>query len=206
MAHVILFHHALGLTDGVHRFADHIRAAGHDVDVPDLYEGQTFATVEEGVAHAERIGFDVIIERGLSAASKLTTPTPCVYAGMSLGAMPAQKLAQTVPGVAGAPAVEASGRTALAAILYHATAPPAAFSPHGWPTGVALQMHLNRHDRWAAEDLQVAEQLARTSPDAELFIYEGSTHLFTDSSLSDYDEPAARLALQRTLRLLSRWL
>jgi len=42
MAEVILFHHAQGLTDGVGAFADDLRAAGHVVHTPDLYEGRTF--------------------------------------------------------------------------------------------------------------------------------------------------------------------
>jgi dienelactone hydrolase len=188
VADIILFHHALGLTDGIGAFADKIRAAGHRVTVPDLYDGTIFATVAEGVAHAEKIGFQVIIERGIAAASKLRDQT--VYAGFSLGAMPAQKLAQTRPG-------------ALAAILYHGAIPLGHFGA-AWPKGVALQMHANRHDKW--EELSVFEQLARdVGNDAELFVYPGSTHLFTDSSFVEYDEDFTQLALERTLKWLDRW-
>lgn len=49
MAEVLLFHHAQGLTDGIRAFADDLRAAGHTVHTPDLYDGLTFPTVEEGV-------------------------------------------------------------------------------------------------------------------------------------------------------------
>lgn len=188
MAELILFHHAQGLTAGVNAFADHLRAAGHRLTVPDLYEGATFATVDEGVAHAEQeIGLDTIVERGVAAAAAL--PDGAVYAGFSLGALPAQKLAQTRPG-------------ALAALLYHGGVPASIFGA-SWPDGVALQVHLNNQDEWC--ELDVAEQLVSATADAELFTYTGSTHLFTDSSLDDYDADSAKLVLQRTTDLLSRW-
>jgi dienelactone hydrolase len=187
MADVILFHHVLGPTPGVHAFADGLRAAGHRVSVPDLLEGARFDTIEAGVAHAEAVGFDTIIARGVAAASEL--PASSVYAGFSLGALPAQKLAQTRPG-------------ALAALLYHSAVPPETFGGP-WPDRVALQIHFNDNDPWAGEDREAAEALA--SSGAELFIYPGSTHLFTDESLPDHDPASAALVLDRTLRLLARW-
>ena len=53
MAEVLLFHHALGLTSGCRSFADELRAAGHVVHTPDLYEGKTFTDLADGVRHAE---------------------------------------------------------------------------------------------------------------------------------------------------------
>jgi dienelactone hydrolase len=50
MAEVLLFHAALGQTPGFHAFADELRAAGHTVHTPDLFDGRTFATIEEGMA------------------------------------------------------------------------------------------------------------------------------------------------------------
>ncbi len=65
MAEVVLFHHAQGLTPGVVAFADELRRAGHIVHTPDLFEGRTFGTIEEGMRYAEEIGFpDGVIERG----------------------------------------------------------------------------------------------------------------------------------------------
>jgi dienelactone hydrolase len=52
MAELLLFHHAHGLTAGVLGFAEELRAAGHVVHVPDLYDGETFADRAEGVGHA----------------------------------------------------------------------------------------------------------------------------------------------------------
>lgn len=187
MAALILFHHAQGLTPGVHAYADHLRAAGHHVAVPDLYEGATFDTIEAGVAHAKQIGFDTVIERGVAAAAGL--PDDAVYAGFSLGVLPAQRLAQTRPG-------------ALAALLYHDGVPAATFGGP-WPDQVALQVHLATPDEWS--DLDAAEALVADAADAELFVYPGSTHLFTDASLGGHDADATALVLQRTIELLDRW-
>ena len=95
MAEVVLFHHAQGLTAGCLAFANALRAAGHIVHTPDLYDGKTFTALADGLAYAEDVGFGTILERGERAAGGL--PTGLVYAGFSLGVMPAQKLAQTRP-------------------------------------------------------------------------------------------------------------
>src|SRR3990170_7730775 len=100
MAELLLFHHAQGLTAGWLSFADELRAAGHEVHVPDLYDGKTFTELGDGVGYAEQVGFDTIIERGRLAADSL--PNELVYAGFSLGVLPAQMLAQTRPGAKGA--------------------------------------------------------------------------------------------------------
>jgi dienelactone hydrolase len=184
MADVLLFHHAQGLTAGVHAFADDLRAAGHRVTVPDLYDGRVFASIDDGVAHAEEVGFDTIIERGLTTAQDL--PSDLVYAGLSLGAMPAQRLAQQRPG-------------ARAAVLYHAAVPLGEFGDE-WPDDVALQLHVMVDDPF--DDLPVMEDLvARVG--GQLFTYPGDAHLFTDRSLDDHDPEAARLAIDRTLDLLA---
>ena len=187
MTDVLLFHHAQGLTEGVREFAGQLRAAGHRVTVPDLYEGATFGTVDEGVAHAQQIGFGAIRERGRRAAGEL--PAGLVYAGFSLGVMPAQLLAQTRPGARGA-------------LLMYGCVPAAEFGP--WPAGVPVQVHGMDADPWFAEDLDAARELARTVPDAELFLYPGDKHLFADSSVPDYDEPAAALLRQRVLAFLTQ--
>jgi esterase/lipase len=100
MAELVLYHHAQGLTKGVKAFADELRRAGHTVHVPDLYEGHTFDTQDEGLAYAKRTGFGTIMERGLTAVEGLGGAL--VYAGFSLGVMPAQRLAQTRAGARGA--------------------------------------------------------------------------------------------------------
>ncbi len=85
MAEVVLYHHVQGLTAGVVSFADELRRAGHTVHTPDLFDGMTFATIEDGMAHARGVGFDVILERGVAASDSL--PSALVYAGFSMGVM-----------------------------------------------------------------------------------------------------------------------
>jgi dienelactone hydrolase len=188
MAEVVLFHHAQGLTPGVEAFADDLRAAGHTVHTPDLYDGRTFDTVDEGVAHARDVGFDNLLDNGLAAAEGL--PAELVYAGFSLGGMPAQKLAQTRPGARGA-------------LLFHAAIPLSEFGG-SWPDGAPLQIHFMEDDPWAEEDLPAAREIADTIDGAELFLYPGDGHLFADNSVADYDPGAAALLQQRALDLLAR--
>ena len=188
MAEVLLFHHAQGLTPGVISFADRLRAAGHVVHVPDLYEGKTFTDLDEGIGYAREAGFDTILERGRLAGEAL--PNGLVYAGFSLGVMPAQMLAQTRDGAKGA-------------LLLHGAIPPAEFGG-AWPVGVPLQIHMMEADPWAEEDLPAARQIVGTVESAELFLYPGDRHLFADDSLPDYDEAAATLLKQRVSDFLDK--
>lgn len=186
MAEVLLFHHALGLTTGVVAFADSLRAAGHVVHTPDLYDGATFTVLDDGLARAKQIGFEVVQQRGVAAAEGL--PAELVYAGMSLGVMPAQKLVQTRPGARGA-------------LMLHSAVPLEEFGGE-WPAGVPLQIHTMEADDWG--DLDVAQELVAAVPGAELFVYPGDRHLFTDRSCADYDETAAELVSSRALAFLDR--
>jgi dienelactone hydrolase len=187
MAEVLLFHHAQGQTPGFLAFADELRAAGHTVHAPDLYDGNTFASLDEGVGYARQVGFDTIGERGRLAAEGL--PNEIVYAGFSLGAMPAQMLAQTRSGAKGA-------------LLFSAAFPASEFGGP-WPEGVPLQIHMMEGDEWVQEgDLEAARELDETVEGAQLFLYPGDRHLFADNSLPDYDERAAALLKGRVLEFL----
>jgi dienelactone hydrolase len=185
VAEVLLFHHAQGQTPGFLAFAEGLRAAGHVVHTPDLYDGKTFSTLDEGVGHAKQVGFDTIGERGRHAADDL--PDELVYAGFSLGVIGAQELAQTRPGAKGA-------------LLISAAFPASEFG--SWPPGVPLQIHMMEADEWAMEDLPAARELVEMIEAAELFLYHGDRHLFADNSLPDYDEGAAKLLEQRVLSFL----
>ena len=191
MADVLLFHHAQGLTPGVHAFADQLRAAGHTVHLPDLFDGQVFATLPEGAEYAAKIGFGTVIGRGQAAAAEL--PADLVYAGFSLGVLPAQLLAQTRPGATGA-------------LLLEACVPISEFGG-SWPAGVPVQVHgMDSDEFFAGEgDIDAARALVQAAaPNAELFVYPGDRHLFADSSLPSYDESAAALLTQRVLAFLER--
>ncbi len=186
MVEVLLFHSAHGQTPGFHVFTNDLRRAGHTVHTPDLYDGKTFESLDDGVNHARRTGFETIIDRGEQAANGL--PSGLVYAGFSLGVMPAQKLAQTRPGAAGA-------------LLISAALPADEFGG-SWPDSVPLQIHMMESDEWALEDLPAARDLVELAPTAELFLYPGDRHIFADNSLSDYDAEAASLLVERVIAFL----
>ena len=187
MADVVLFHHALGLTAGIVVFADELRRAGHAVHTPDLFEGRTFPTLDDGVRYAEEIGFAEVIDRGERAVEQV--PTDLVYAGFSLGVLPAQKLAQTRPGARGA-------------LLYYSCVPVAEFGV--WPEGVPVQVHgMDADPIFVGEgDLEAARELVASTAHGELFLYPGDQHYFLDPTLPSYDADAAVLVMQRTLALL----
>lgn len=192
MAEVLLFHHAQGLTPGIQTFAGELRAAGHTVHTPDLFDGRTFPSIEEGLAHARSIGFETILDRGVGLADDL--PSELVYGGFSLGEMIAQKLAQTRPGSKGA-------------LLFYSCIPISgewAFGP--WPEGVPVQIHgMDADPIFVGEgDVDAAREIVATVDDAELFLYPGDQHYFADSSLPSYDPEATELLTRRVLEFLAR--
>src|SRR6266545_1729065 len=185
MAEVLLFH-PQGQTAGFHAFAEELRRAGHTVHTPNLFDGRTFATIEEGMAYAKQLGFpDEIIARGERVANEL--PNELVYAGFSLGVVPAQKLAQTRPGARGA-------------LLFYSCVPLKYFGG-SWPADVPVQIHgMDADPIFVSEgDLDAARALVESTEQAELFLYPGDQHYFADSSLPSYDPEAAALLTQRVL-------
>ncbi|EJJ24513.1 dienelactone hydrolase family protein [Rhizobium sp. CF142] len=192
MAEVLLFHHAQGLTPGVHAFADDIRAAGHIVHTPDLFDGRTFQSIDQGLAYIGETGFDDMRERGVRFADEL--PPGIVYAGFSFGVLPAQKLAQTRPGARGA-------------LLFYSCLPISgewAFGP--WPEGVPVQIHgMDKDPVFVGEgDIDAAREIVEKAEDAELFLYPGDQHYFADSSLPSYDADATALLTIRVRAFLDR--
>jgi dienelactone hydrolase len=192
MTDVLLFHHAQGVTPGIRAFADQIRAAGHTVHVPDLFDGRTFDSIDEGMAFVKGQGFDSLRERGVRTADDL--PAALVYAGFSFGETIAQQLAQTRPGARGA-------------LLFYSCIPISgewAFGP--WPEGVPVQIHgADRDPIFVDEgDIDAAREIVATVPDAELFLYPSDQHYFADSSLPSYDPAGTALLMTRVLDFLGR--
>ena len=192
MAEVLLFHHAQGLTPGVLAFADQLRTAGHTVHTPDLFDGQTFSSIDEGMAFIDAAGKDEVAERGVRTADDL--PGDLVYAGFSFGEMVAQQLAQTRPGARGA-------------LLFYSCIPITgdwAFGP--WPEGVPVQIHGADADPYfvGEGDIDAAREIVEQVEDAELFLYPGDQHYFADSSLPSYDAEATKLLTRRVLEFLDR--
>jgi dienelactone hydrolase len=194
MAEVVLFHHIQGLTEGVREFAGRLRAGGHTVHTPDLFDGQVAVTINDGVAITEKIGDEVLAERAAQAVSGL--PAGLVYAGFSFGAATAQRFAQERPGARGV-------------LLYEGCLPVSGDWAVGpWPDGLSVQIHgMDKDPFFALEgDIDAAREIVETvGPDrGELFVYPGDVHLFTDSSLPSYDKDATTLVVERSLAFLSR--
>ena len=192
MAEVLLFHHAQGLTPGIRAFADELRTAGHVVHTPDLFDGRTFASIPEGMAFIEEIGFNELRARGVRLADDY--PEELVYCGMSFGETIAQQLAQTRAGARGA-------------LLLYSCVPISgewAFGP--WPTSVPVQIHGADADPYFVDegDIEAAREIVATVPGAELFLYQSDQHYFADSSLPSFDAEAAALLTRRALEFLAR--
>jgi dienelactone hydrolase len=186
MSEVLLYHHVQGLTDGVRAFADELRQAGHTVHTPDLFDGRSFGTLEDGMAFAREAGFDALGERGVAAAEGIGPEV--VYAGFSFGVTIAQQLAQTRSGARGA-------------LLMYSCLPVSEFG-EAWPEDVPAQVHGKAGDEFFLEDIDAARALVDSTDQAELFLYPGTEHLFADSSLASYDPEAAALLTERVLAFL----
>lgn len=189
MTEIVLFHHAQGLTPGVAAFADELRHAGHIVHTPNLFNGRTFDSIEAGMSFVGELGFDEVMARGTRAVENL--PAELVYAGFSLGVVPAQILAQTRPGARGA-------------LLFYSCVPVSEFG-QAWPQDVPVQVHgMDADPFFVGEgDIDAARALIAEAKQGELFLYPGDQHYFADSSLPSYDAAASALLLQRVLTFLA---
>lgn len=189
---VVVFHSVLGLRPGVRRWADRLRAAGHRVHVPDLYDGAVFDAIPAGMEYLERLGgIPALIARGQAAVAHL--PREIVYAGFSNGAALAELLAATRPGARGA-------------ILMHGALPVAALGTTAWPASVPVQVHYMSGDPYRNPALVegFAADVRRAGATLEQYDYPGTGHLFADPDLPDHDPGAAALMLERVLDALAR--
>ncbi|GAA0489865.1 dienelactone hydrolase family protein [Streptomyces stramineus] len=173
---IVLFHSAYGLRPAVHAAAERLRAAGHEVHVPDLYDGRTTDTVEEGMAVKDEIGKEELLKRAITAAAPLSD-RGLVYAGFSLGGSIAQNLALGDEKARGLLLLHGTSDLAEDAavdelpVQLH-VADPDPFEPHDWLNAWYLRMQ-------------------RAGADVEVHRYPGAGHLFTDPELADYDQEAA---------------
>jgi len=188
---VVLFHSALGLRPAVLRFADRLRADGHSVYTPDLYDAEVFDSLEEGIRYRDSIGgLPALIERATKACAAL--PAEAVYAGFSLGAAAAQLLASTKAGARGA-------------ILMHGAIPPRMLGVDAWPD-LPVQIHYAEGDPWV--EAEEVEALRRAVQEAGqrcfVYRYAGSAHLFADEEGEDYDRAAAEAMIGRVRSFLGQ--
>ena len=191
MAEVVLFHGGRGLRRGVRLAADRLRGTGHEVHTPDYYDGEVFDDMAAGQAKMAELGMEEIARRGHAAVERL--PAGLVLAGFSLGAMLAELLAATRPGIRGA-------------ILMHGAQRLEALGLNRWPTSVAAEVHYGEGDELVDGDAVTALGATVTAAGASFaaYAYPCSGHLFADPDLPDYDEESAELMWRRVEAFLAR--
>jgi dienelactone hydrolase len=187
---IVLFHSALGRRPAVLDWADRLRGLGHTVHTPDLFDGEVFDALEDGIRKRDSVGIPGLVQRAHAAVAGL--PERLVYAGFSLGAAPAELLAGTRPG-------------ARAAILMHAALPPAAAGIAAWPRGVRVQVHYAEKDPWVEDgEVRALEAAVRASDTPiDVHVYRGDGHLFADPGAPEYDADHARLMFDRVAAFLA---
>ncbi|QKG23744.1 dienelactone hydrolase family protein [Actinomadura verrucosospora] len=189
MARILLLHSMYGLRPAVHQAADRLRAAGHEVAVPDLYGGRVAGTPDEGVEIKEEIGRDELLRRAVAAAAPLLEGDGgLVYAGFSLGGSIAQNLAL-------------GDDQARGLLLMHGTSDLADDAS----TEIPVQLHVADPDTYEPVDWLNAWYLRmrKAGADVEVFRYRGAGHLFTDPDLPDHDPEAAERAWAIALDFLA---
>jgi len=187
LMNIMLFHSTFGPRPAVHRAADRLRAAGHEVWTPDLFEGRTFDEVEEARAYKDGIGKEELLKRAVLAAAPYSE-RGLVYAGFSLGAAVAQTLAL------------GDGK-ARGLLLLHGTSD---IAENASVDELPVQLHVAEPDPFETDDWLSAWYLrmGRAGADVEVYRYAGAGHLYTDSDLPDYDEEAAEATWRVALGFL----
>ncbi|MGW4062321.1 dienelactone hydrolase family protein [Amycolatopsis sp. NPDC004747] len=187
MADIVVFHSVLGLRPVELGFAGRLRAAGHRVTTPDLYDGRTASTLDEGFALKDAVGWEVITGRALDAVRDL--PAEAVLIGVSMGAGVVQTVLPHRPGTAGVLLVHAVGAL-----------------PAEVRAGLPVQVHVADPDPIAppAQVTAWREAAARSGADARVYTYPGIGHFYTDTGGPEYDAAAAALTWDRVEEFLSR--
>jgi dienelactone hydrolase len=196
MAEVVVFHSVLGLRPGVLGAADRMRAAGHTVHTPDLFEGEVFDDIDDGMRKEESLGYREIARRTEEAVTGL--PAGLVFAGFSMGISYAEWLTASGPG-------------ALGAVLMHGAVPVEAlteyFGVERWPAGVPVQVHYAVDDPWVEVEQEVVplgEDVRGAGAEFEEYVYPGSAHLFADPDLAEYDRASSEAMWERVIAFLDR--
>ncbi|MGW0467272.1 dienelactone hydrolase family protein [Streptomyces sp. NPDC003027] len=173
---IMLFHSTYGPRPAVEAAAERLRAAGHQVRVPDLFEGQTAETVEEGMELQKAIGKEELLKRAVLASAPYSD-RGLLYAGFSFGASVAQTLAL-------------GDEKARGLLLLHGTSDIAESAS---VDDLPVQLHIADPDPFESHDWLTSWYLrmGKAGADVEVYRYPGAGHLYTDPDLPDYDEAAA---------------
>ncbi|MGW5865374.1 dienelactone hydrolase family protein [Streptomyces sp. NPDC055239] len=184
---IMLFHSTYGLVPAVHAAADRLRAEGHEVWTPDLFEGRTFGTVEEGMAFKDELGKEELLKRAILASAPYSE-RGLVYAGFSFGAATAQTLAL-------------GDDKARGLLLLHGTSD---IAESATADELPVQLHVAEPDPFETDDWLSAWylQMGRTGADVEVYRYAGAGHIYTDPDLDDYDAEAAEATWRTAIGFL----
>ncbi|WP_232661463.1 dienelactone hydrolase family protein [Pseudonocardia sp. TRM90224] len=183
---VALFHSVFGLRGVELAAAERLRAAGHQVVVPDLFDGVTNpGDFDAAFDHLDRIGWSTVLERAHDALAD--APAETVLGGLSMGA--------ALVGDIWPARLDAAG-----AFYLHA-APPV---PAGIRTGTPVQLHFGAGDPFVPPErlARFRESAERNGAYATVREYEGVGHFFTDETLPDHDADAATSTWRDVLGML----
>lgn len=188
---MVIYHSAYGLRPAIIDFADRLRAAGHQVHTPDLYDGEVFSDRSEAIRKIQELGFDRLLERARAAIEGL--PPDLIYAGFSNGGACAELLAATRTGAKGA-------------VLIHAPLMVRDLGWTVWPSNVPVQVHFADKDpiRNQAVIDALSAKVRESGSEFEQFEYEAPGHLFADPAFPAYNANAAELMTQRVLEFVER--
>ncbi len=191
MATVVLFHSVLGPRLGIEEAAARLRAAGHEVVTPDLYDARRFDDYDTAMEFSAAYGQEKLMTRALEAVADL--PDGFVVGGFSQGS---------------SAAVFVATRRAVSGVLQFAGFNVLEwFGPEAkWPAGIDTQVHQTLGDPWREDEFaeQAAADVTSAGGRVEVFDYPGTGHLFTDPSLPDeYDAEATELLWSRVLQFVA---
>lgn len=184
---IVLFHSTYGQRPAVREAADRLRAAGHEVLVPDLFDGRTAESVTEGMEIKDEIGQEELLRRAVAEVAPHSAGG-LVYAGFSLGGAIAQNLAL-------------GDEHARGLLLLHGTSDIADDAA----TDIPVQLHVAEPDPFEPDDWLTAWYLRMrgAGADVEVYRYRGAGHLYTDPGLPDWDEEAAERTWSTALSFLA---
>jgi len=186
---VVVYHSAYGLRPAIIEFADKLRAAGHLVHTPDLYDGEVFCGRDDAIRKIQEVGFDELLKRAAAAVESL--PHDLVYAGFSNGGACAELLAATRPRARGA-------------ILIHAPLMVRDLGWTAWPLNVPVQVHFADKDpiRNQAVIDALAVKVRLSGSNFEQFDYDAPGRLFADPAFPAYNANAAEFMTRRVQEFL----
>jgi dienelactone hydrolase len=186
MTTVVLVHSVLGVRRGELDAAERLRAEGHEVLVPDLFDGRVFDDYAAARTFSDELGVEELFRRALAAVAEV--PDGFLVGGFSQGSTVAVgvALSRVVSGV-----LQLSGLNVLEWF-----GPDAA-----WPPGVDTQSHQTVEDPFRDDiTAQAVRDVEASGARLELFDYPGHGHLFTDHTLpAEYDPDATALLWTRVL-------